>query len=202
MEQPRNMEQSSFRVMMLGGRKTGKTTFLNRITEGIFYEHYHMTETISKYNVVVNTMNKQITLTMIDGGSRFIPYIGNYNMDIVMLWISYEKLSTVDDAYIWCKFLTNEMPQVNIILCASHAKKSISEDYKHKLDNLIAKYNLNNCIEVDSKKGNNLHQPCLIAAELMCLNKSQNMRRGPFDTPNRIQTQKQFFIGGSNFVKG
>ncbi|MFX1280275.1 MAG: Rab family GTPase [Promethearchaeota archaeon] len=174
----------TFKIVIFGDAKTGKTTLAHRFMTNIFKDDFQMTIGVDFLLKTVNVQGENIKLQIWDfaGEERFrylLPsYIKGANGGIFMYDVTnYNSLSHVDD---WFKIVKNEIPyELPIIFVGGKTDlRHLKEISTRKAKKIAKSKKANLFVECSSKTGENIQIIFEQLAELIFRNKGLKGSQG------------------------
>jgi GTPase SAR1 family protein len=158
-----HLEYNIRKVAMLGGRGSGKTTYINYIENGTFVPQNKTT--LGKVTHSINVTSLATTFEFVDMGLGSIPQLDN-TFDIAFVWINSQNLETFRSAYDWLQILRENQRNIPVILCVSCCNNTMHPLVKNLLMQLINEHQITHIVEIDCKTKKNIFEPLNMAISL------------------------------------
>jgi GTPase SAR1 family protein len=122
----------TYKVFLVGDEQTGKTSFIERITDGNFNENYTKSELVNSY---VHIFYKD-TFILFDIASDDISTIETCSCDAVIIFCDNRK-ETINNIFGWYRLVKIKSPNVKIIIVQNKIDLNIEKDLIDKTSGIL-----------------------------------------------------------------
>lgn len=153
----------TFKIMLFGEPKVGKTTLAQRFCFDIFNPSEGLTIGVDFYVKTIELHGKRVKLQIwvLGGEERFTFLLANYCRGANGAMIIYDitNMKSLDQIIEWIKIIREEVGDIPIMLVGNKLDLEESREFNIEVGIEIAKkYNLSSYKEISSKTGQNIEE--------------------------------------------